>query len=125
MSTTDHLDDGEPSHHQSFVELGGDQDTPPERALDFSLMDRQSSNAYYDYASEKSLSHADSKLFYHQHQLEQHGSMEVASPSIITPQTAWPAASLGGVGGNLSRNQSLRSARSSNLSRSTENAAIL
>ena len=33
--------------------------------------DRQGRNAYYDYASEKSLSHADAKLFYQSHQQQQ------------------------------------------------------
>ena len=39
-------------------------------------MDHQNRNAYYDYAAEKSLSHADAKLFYHHHQLEQQGLEE-------------------------------------------------
>ena len=33
--------------------------------------DQQRKTAFYDYASEKSLSHADSKLFYQRHQIEQ------------------------------------------------------
>ena len=39
-------------------------------------IDHQSRNAYYDYAAEKSLSHADAKLFYHHHQLAQQGLEE-------------------------------------------------
>lgn len=32
--------------------------------------DKQKQTAYYDYASERSLSHVDSKLFYHRHQMD-------------------------------------------------------
>ena len=51
--------------------------------------DKQRKTAYYDYASEKSLSHADAKLFYQRHQLEQQVPTEVYSPL----KRAWAAPS--------------------------------
>lgn len=46
--------------------------------------DQPSKTAFYDYASEKSLSHAEAKLFYQQHQKEQgqHTPVDNSSPTI-------------------------------------------
>ena len=39
-------------------------------------LDDQAKNAYYDYASERSLSHTESKLFFQRHQLEKESSLQ-------------------------------------------------
>ena len=72
--TGHHLDDDDldPPHYD--LEQDEDPDGPNSNGSADQLLarDRQSASAYYDYASEKSLSHADAKLIYQRHQLESH-----------------------------------------------------
>ncbi|KAI9880300.1 MAG: AMP deaminase [Pleopsidium flavum] len=84
--------------------------------------DKQRRTAYYDYASEKSLSQAEAKLFYQRHQIEssQHGS-EGQSP-ILRART-FPS-NLECDAGGLSRTESLKSRQSGrNYGRSIYNDA--
>ena len=86
--------------HSPYLELAstilhdqGDDDTPPmvhspeydevlgERTPTLETdgvlqRDKQKPTAYYDYASERSLSHVDSKLFYHRHQMDKLSSLD-------------------------------------------------
>ena len=54
-------------------------------------------SAFYDYTSDRSLSHADSKLFYHRHQIEQRASVDAGSP------LEWPGSLPLGKGGERLR----------------------
>ena len=63
--------------------LSTGQDTPT--LNDFTRIlpgssDEPRSSAFYDYTSDRSLSHADSKLFYQRHQIEQRASVDAGSP---------------------------------------------
>ena len=69
--------------------------------------DQQAKTAYYDYATEKSLSHAEAKLFYQRHQLDT-GQAQNENSSPLN--RARPASSIfDGDGGTLSRNISVTS----------------
>jgi AMP deaminase len=69
--------------------------------------DKQRKTAYYDYASEKYMSHAEAKMFYQRHQLESRsGDNDLQSPT--TRVTTFPANTTTDVGG-LSRTASLTS----------------
>ena len=77
MAGSQHYDEDEVTGHYQNLHLndddtGHDADSGPEQ--DLLSRDHQSRNAYYDYASEKSLTHVDSKLFYQSHQKEQQSS---------------------------------------------------
>lgn len=72
-----HLDLGQDIGHDNDGDVTPIDDTDAEGQLD----DRQERTAYYNSATEKSLSHAEAKLFFHRHQLEtsQHDT-ETQSP---------------------------------------------
>ena len=73
--------------------------------------DNQGKNAYFDYASEKSLSHAESKLFFQRHQLEKENPQaEIDAQSPLAQP--WTFSSAGGADSNLSRTTSAASRRS-------------
>ena len=68
--------------HNQHEGHGTGESTPSGNALqDFLPRDQQRKTAYYDYASEKSLSHAEAKLFYQRHQLDSsHHHADAYSP---------------------------------------------
>jgi AMP deaminase len=69
--------------------------------------DKQRKTAYYDYVSEKSMSHAEAKMFYQRHQLESRaGDSDLQSP--ISKSTTGPT-NVGVDVGGLSRTASLTS----------------
>ena len=69
--------------------------------------DKQTKTAYYDYASEKSMSHAEAKLFYQRHQLESSQQRPEAQSPIIQAQMLSSAFDSEGAG--LSRTASMAS----------------
>ena len=73
MASLELEEDDLPNERQHFYMHGEDFDDGMNKDDEDDLhpMDGQIRNAYYGYAAEKSLSHADSKLFYQHHQLEQ------------------------------------------------------
>ncbi len=106
--------DGESKHGRRTAGVAEDinhgtgESTPlDDDQLELLPRDKQRRTAYYDYASEKSLSQAEAKLFYQRHQLEtsQYGS-ETHSP-ILRAKT-FPAK----IGGGLSRAGSMASRQS-------------
>ena len=72
----EHLDPGDDSKHDN-----GGTPTLNDTDIDDQLHDREARTAYYNSAAEKSLSHAEAKLFFQRHQLEtsQHDA-EAQSP---------------------------------------------
>ena len=73
--------------------------------------DDQGKNAYFDYASEKSLSHTESKLFFQRHQLEKENSQaETDAQSPLARSRTFSSA--GGADSNLSRTTSAASRQS-------------
>lgn len=106
---------GEEIEDYGVLDHGTGQTTPSATtALDgFLPRDQQTRTAYYDYASEKSLSHAEAKLFYQRHQidLEQQAPTENRLPS----RRAWESSPVadGDVGaGATSQTASTKSRRS-------------
>ena len=71
--------------------------------------DNQAKNAYYNYASEKSLSHTESKLFFQRHQLETSQQDSDAQSPLARSRTF---SSVGAADGGLSRTTSTTSRRS-------------
>ena len=70
--------------------------------------DDRAKNAYYSYASEKSLSHTESKLFFQRHQIEKESSQQEIDPqSPVVRSRAFSSA--GGGDGDLSRTTSTAS----------------
>lgn len=72
--------------------------------------DQQTRTALYNYASEKSMSHAEAKLFYQRHQLES-SQQRPESQSPVT-QAQMPSSAFEGEGAGLSRTASMASRRS-------------
>lgn len=72
--------------------------------------DQQTRTALYDYASEKSMSHAEAKLFYQRHQLESSQQMPESQSPVI--QAQMPSSAFEGEGAGLSRTASMASRRS-------------
>lgn len=72
--------------------------------------DEQTRSAVYDYASEKSMSHAEAKLFYQRHQLESSQQRPEAQSPVI--QAEMPSSAIDGEGPGLSRTASMASRRS-------------
>ncbi|SLM40687.1 amp deaminase 3 [Lasallia pustulata] len=72
--------------------------------------DQQTRTALYDYASEKSMSQAEAKLFYQRHQLESSQQRSEAQSPII--QAQMPSSAYEGEGAGLSRTASMASRRS-------------
>lgn len=72
--------------------------------------DQQTRTAFYDYASEKSMSHAEAKLFYQRHQLESSQQRPEAQSPVI--QAQMPSSAIDGEGAGLSRTASMASRRS-------------
>ncbi|KAF2874898.1 hypothetical protein BDV95DRAFT_603683 [Massariosphaeria phaeospora] len=100
--------------------LAGDEDGPSDSAQSTSLLarDKQRRTAFYDYASDKQMSHSEAKQFYQRHQLEsQHGGSQGgdAYSPVIRAKT-FPA-NFGGADGleHVNRADSIRS-RQSNVS---------
>ena len=76
--------------------------------------DNQGKNAYFDYASEKLLSHTESKLFFQRHQLEKENTQaETDAQSPLSPSRTFSSA--GGDDAGLSRKTSAASRRSGKL----------
>ena len=72
--------------------------------------DQQTRTALYDYASEKSMSHAEAKLFYQRHQLESSQQRPEAQSPVVQAQI--PSSVFDGEGAGLSRTASMASRRS-------------
>lgn len=74
--------DGQNGEGFDEQEENADGSTPSDSTLQRPLpRDSQARTAFYDYALEKSMSLAESKLFYQRHQLEQHVPKENQTPS--------------------------------------------
>jgi AMP deaminase len=98
--------DDVPRYDLEHEELDHDPDaTPMESSQSVLPRDRQTASAYFDYASEKSLSHADAKLIYQRHQLESNISQD---PSAHIKR-AWTVPSNADTDKPLSRNESITS----------------
>lgn len=67
--------------------------------------DNRAKNAYYSYASEKSLSHTESKLFFQRHQLEKDSLQQEIGPESPSPRSR-TFSSAGGEDGELCRTTS-------------------
>ena len=68
------ISDNDLSTGQDTPDLNDFTHTPPESS------DEPRDSAFYDYKSDRSLSHVDSKLFYQRHQIEQRASVDADSP---------------------------------------------
>ena len=101
---------------------GGENTPSNEKGLQFWDSDEPARTARYNYASEKSLSHADSKLFYQRHQLEtsQH---ELGANGSLTRTRTMPA-NFGVKVGGLSRATSTASRRSNAKMEQNRRSAI-
>ena len=76
--------------------------------------DKQRRTAFYDYASEKQMSHSEAKQFYQRHQLESQygGSQAGDSFSPVIRAKTLPVNFVGGDGDHISRADSIRSRKS-------------
>ena len=99
-------DDGEYPPYELEHDDDTGQSTPAARQKDGILpRDQQRRTATYDYMSDKSLSHADSKLFYQRHQMEQQ------DPNYPLKRAWTTSSALEGEHGELSRTTSVSSKR--------------
>jgi len=113
--SADERSPGEETEEYGVLDHGTGQTTPSATtAVDgFLPRDQQTRTAYYDYASEKSLSHAEAKLFYQRHQIEQ--EQQAPTENRLPPRRAWESSPVadGDAGvGVISRTASTKSRRS-------------
>lgn len=96
---------------QDFDRENTEDNAPPliDTRVDEELHDRQARTAYYNTAAEKSLSHAEAKLFFQRHQLETSQSDAEAQSPLARARTF--SSAVDGDGG-LSRTTSIASRRS-------------
>lgn len=101
----------EDAEENGVFDEGTEQTTPAAGGL--LPRDQQTRTAFYDYASEKSLSHAEAKLFYQRHQIEQ--ELQTPAETRGPSRRAWeasPVADADGGAGGISRTVSTKSRRS-------------
>ena len=98
-------------HQDQYAEEQGTGESTPPGNMEQAVLprDQQRRTAYYDYASEKSLSHAEAKLFYQRHQLDSYQPRADTPSPLLRARTVSSHAD-GDVGtGNLSRTGSINS----------------
>lgn len=101
------------SKENGLSDQGTGQTTPSATAITDGLLprDQQAMTAYYDYASEKSMSDAEAKLFYQRHQIEQ--EQQTPTETRVPFRRPWEASSIAdGDAGGISRTASTKSRHS-------------
>lgn len=103
-----------PNNGASEGESNGEEDRSSEDSAESILpRDRQLRTATYDYAYEKSMSHAEAKLFYQRHQLaSKNADGEQQSQSFVTPSQSVTPSIYGGDTEAPSRAESITGSRS-------------